>query len=663
MTSISMHDGRVVLHQADCRDVLRGMPDNSIDSVVTDPPYALVSIQKRFGKPGSSPAKDVYGRGAAGFMGKTWDTGEVAFSDEFWAEVLRVLKPGGHVVAFSGTRTYHRMAVAIEDAGFECRDMLSWVYGSGFPKSHDVSKGIDRVGGMPPSEQAELLRSRREAAGLSRDDLAAQVGCTPASVRDWEEGRARVAGGAVEHITPSKAYRAALADLLGYSADERRLVGVATDRRDDGTVYGVGHGGNLTSGGHTDAAAEWQGWGTALKPAHEPICLARKPLIGTVAENVLQHGTGALNIDGCRVNSGAVEKHVRTSTTTDANAMSGRSTGSTGSGEYLSGRWPANICHDGSEEVLAAFPTTGPSKSGKRNPNGKKDTNAFGDYGAQPDAIGGHDDNGGSAARFFYCAKASRADRDAGLDHHKIITIEGKEEWGSEGLKVQLRVDTGQSAIKVIGVSGAQNNNAGEWNTLLSGKESEDLYRLVLMSTTRTETKSTMSLKISNCSESSNTNENTPDVRSGTGSGGSRAGSAESGITYPITISERMASALGVSHAASQTLLQISAKDGRSSHPTVKPVSLCQWLCRLVTPPGGVILDPFMGSGSTGKAAVLEGFRFVGCEREDEYMPIATARIAWAIGAVSNEERPAKAAVAQQQPAANDNDLFSAVAA
>lgn len=169
-----------------CRDVLRGLADNSIDSVVTDPPYALVSIQKRFGKPGSAPAKDVYGRGAAGFMGKQWDTGEVAFSDEFWAEVLRVLKPGGHVVAFSGTRTYHRMAVAIEDAGFEIRDQLGWVYGSGFPKSHNQ------------------------------------------------------------------------------------------------------HG-------------DWEGWGTALKPAWEPIALARKPLTGTVAANLADWGVGAINVDGCRV--------------------------------------------------------------------------------------------------------------------------------------------------------------------------------------------------------------------------------------------------------------------------------------------------------------------------------------------------------------------------
>lgn len=442
MTSIAMHDGRVVLHQADCRDVLRGLPDNSIDSVVTDPPYALVSIQKRFGKPGSAPAKDVYGRGAAGFMGKTWDTGEVAFSDEFWAEVLRVLKPGGHVVAFSGTRTYHRMAVAIEDAGFEIRDQLGWVYGSGFPKSHNQ------------------------------------------------------------------------------------------------------HG-------------DWEGWGTALKPAWEPICLARKPLTGTVAANLAEWGVGALNVDGCRVaydmsdtNPATNPLHRKLAGYANGNAAD---TGSSsfslkdGSGERNPndlGRWPANIVHDGSDEVLAAFPDTksGLMKAGTvRAAQDVPGSVVYGVYGgdaAKADTYG----DSGSAARFFYAAKASRADRDAGLDH----------------------LPKGNN----MRVNGPRESEEAKFAT-------------------------------------------------------KRA----------------------------------------NTHPTVKPTSLCQWLCRLITPPGGVILDPFMGSGSTGKAAVLEGFQFIGCEREDEYMPIATARIAWAIGAASNEERPAKAAVAKQQPAANDNDLFSTVAA
>ncbi|MDX1032809.1 site-specific DNA-methyltransferase [Sinorhizobium medicae] len=420
-----------MLHQADCRDALRSLADNSIDSVVTDPPYALVSIQKRFGKPGSAPAKDVYGRGAAGFMGKQWDTGEVAFSEEFWAEVLRVLKPGGHVVAFSGTRTYHRMAVAIEDAGFEIRDQLGWVYGSGFPKSHNQ------------------------------------------------------------------------------------------------------HG-------------DWEGWGTALKPAWEPIALARKSLTGTVAANLAEWGVGAINVDGCRVEHGGAED-------TRRNAAGGDN-GLTGTGtfkirerraedqELHSGRWPANILHDGSEEVLAAFPDT---KSGSRKAG---EYGLMGYHGADAAPMPAIDGDSGSAARFFYCAKASRADRDAGLEAFPEVTVTG---------------------------GGGTNS------------EKSDAYGAV-------------------------------------------------------------------------------KANRRNVHPTVKPTTLMQWLCRLVTPPGGVVLDPFMGSGSTGKAAVLEGFQFFGCEREDEYMPIATARIAWAIGAVSaNDNKEERPSVAQQQPAANDNlpaDLFAGAA-
>ncbi|MBA8838150.1 DNA methyltransferase [Ochrobactrum sp. RH2CCR150] len=209
--------GDASLYQADCRDVLRSLADNSIDSIVTDPPYALVSIVKRFGKPGRAPAKgnEAYQRASAGFMGKTWDTGEVAFSEEFWRECLRVLKPGGHVVAFSGTRTYHRMAAAIEDAGFEIRDQLGWLYGSGFPKSHDVAKQIDKSAGF-----------WRGKAGAIKDKTVGQV-----------------------------------------------AKGTEYERTEKGEPI-------------TDEAREWLGWGTALKPAWEPIALARKALSGTVAANV-----------------------------------------------------------------------------------------------------------------------------------------------------------------------------------------------------------------------------------------------------------------------------------------------------------------------------------------------------------------------------------------
>lgn len=375
---------RSTIHVGDCLDVLRTMPDASVDSVVTDPPYGLA------------------------FMGKRWDY-DVP-SEAIWRECLRVLKPGGHLLAFAGTRTQHRMAVRIEDAGFEIRDMIAWVYGSGFPKSLDVSKAIDKAAG------AEREKVRKPCAATAYSSNAGNM-------RPWMER----------------------AQELGYTE---------------------------VDGGEpaTNAARQWQGWGTALKPALEPITVARKPLCGTVAENVQQHGTGALNVDGCRV---AAEK----------------ATGWKGDGSKLyegglsreggearpqdAGRWPANLIHDGSDEVLEQFP----------NSNGA----------------------GGSAARFFYCAKASKADRNAGCEH------------------LPLQVAGGMS--------------------------------------------------------------------------GRRDGSMGS-TTY-----------------------------NNNTHPTVKPTDLMRYLCRLVTPPGGVVLDPFMGSGSTGKAAVMEGFRFVGIELSPEYAEIARRRI------------------------------------
>lgn len=313
--------GRVVLRRGDSRDVLKTIPDNSIDSVVTDPPYALVSIVKRFGKPGSTPAKDgdVYARSSAGFMGQSWDTGETAFAAEFWAEVLRVLKPGGYVLAFSGTRTQHRMVCAIEDAGFEIRDQIGWAFGSGFPKSHDVEKSLIRV-----------------------------------------------------------------------------------DRE--------------------DVAADWSGWGSALKPAWEPICVARKPLIGTIAENVLTHGVGAINIDGCRVDAHARPLRELDAKATDSSVYVGRS-GQGGLGKGLDGgskavgttdvgRFPANLIHDGSDEVVTAFPDSagqqGDVRGTEQSRTGGVGTNCYGEYGRIASAAR---NDSGSAARFFYTAKADADDR------------------------------------------------------------------------------------------------------------------------------------------------------------------------------------------------------------------------------------------------------------
>jgi len=328
----------IKLLHGDCLDRLRELPDNSVDACVTDPPYGL------------------------SFMGKAWDY-DVPTVD-VWREVLRVLKPAGHLLAFAGTRTQHRMAVRIEDAGFEIRDMIAWVYGSGFPKSRNL----------------------------------------------------------------------------------------------DG---------------------DWQGWGTALKPALEPITMARKPFKGAVAANVLEYGTGAINVDGCRVEGAGPSglKPYTRSTTPVVYALGRAKEGKTVTyTDHPLGRWPANLIHDGSDEVVGLFPE---QKSGARaagSYRGTTGSNSLGDLGAfESDAIQA---SSGSAARFFYCAKATKVDREQG-----------------------------------------------------------------------------------------------------------------------------------------------------NGHPTVKPTELMRYLCRLVTPPGGIVLDPFMGSGSTGKAAVLEGFDFIGIEREPEYLEIARQRI------------------------------------
>lgn len=402
-------DGKVTLHAGDCRDVIRSLPDASIDCIVTDPPYALVSIVKRFGKEGAAPVKagDAYARASAGFMGKQWDTGEAAFAPEFWAECLRVLKPGGHVAAFSGTRTYHRLAIAIEDAGFEIRDQLAWAYGSGFPKSLDVSKALDKSEG--------IWRGRAKSAKSAKSANAA-------------------------------------------------MSGPNYERTEKGDPI-------------TDAARDWQGWGTALKPAWEPICLARKPLIGTVAANVLAHGTGAINVDGCRVGlEGGTSKSASKSATVSVGGYLNAKAGV----PIDAGRHPANMLHDGSPEVLACFP--GANGSVQR-------TGVLGEFAGQCQVTMGHNDSGGSAARFFYSAKADASDR--------------------------------------IGFK----------------------------------------------------------------------------------------------------------------HPTVKPVDLMQWLCRLITPPGGVVLDPFAGTGTTGEAAFREGFSAILIEREEEYRADIAKRMAFAVSSIASRKR------------------------
>ena len=384
--------------QGDSLSVLPTLPDNSVDSIVTDPPYEL------------------------GFMGKSWDRSGIANNVNLWKECLRVLKPGGHLLAFSGSRTYHRMTCAIEDAGFEVRDQIMWVYGSGFPKSLNVSKAIDKAAG-----------AEREVVGFSAHKPGISGGRT--SGEDMADF-----GKAAEHV--------------------------------------------VITAPATALAKQWDGWGTALKPAHEPICVARKPLAKgfTVADNVVEFGTGAINVDGCRVWTETITQHGRNEGF--SGSMSGKNYAQESGTNRHTGRWPANLIHDGSPEVTEGFPQTGGGKfsfHGSRNISGASRSFGIFDQSEKnaPDNYG----DSGSASRFFYCAKAGKKDRDEGL--------------------------------------AARANN----------------------------------------------------------------------------------------------------------HPTVKPTALMAYLVRLVTPPGGTVLDPFTGSGSTGKAAIREGFSFLGVELTPEYIPIATARI------------------------------------
>lgn len=356
------HDGRCVLHAGDCLDVLRSLPADSVDACVTDPPYHLTSIVRRFGAPDAAAAIDysarragatgAYARASRGFMGKQWDGGDIAFRAELWREVWRILKPGGYCLAFSATRTYHRMACAIEDAGFEIRDLIAWLYGSGFPKSHDVSKAIDKAMGVEGSYGAPKS--------------AAQAG--------WIKRGALRAGGGHE----------------GYQRpwmDDGEAVERAARRYQPGSPE----------------AAAWQGWGTALKPALEPVCFARKPFSEkTVAANVLAHGVGALNIDACRIDFA-------------------------GEDDTAPGRWPANVAHDGSDAVRALFPF---DASRPRAPSTFR-AEAYkglgedgGAFAIRARAMAGiHRGDAGSAARYFYSAKAGADDR-IGSKHPTVKPVD-----------------------------------------------------------------------------------------------------------------------------------------------------------------------------------------------------------------------------------------------
>lgn len=433
-----MHTGEqltdsVTLYCGDCLDILQTLPECSVDSVVCDPPYHLTSIVNRFGSDNAAPAKvgktGAYARASAGFMGKKWDGGDIAFQVETWRRVLRVLKPGGHLLAFGGTRTYHRMACAIEDAGLEIRDSLQFLYGSGFPKSHDVSKGIDKTNGVQVGWFGPWLKRWRAERGIAQKDIAelfpSKTGGKTGCVANWELG----------FNLPTPDQFNLICSTFGLPFDsleaaEREIVGTQS-----GTLLAVAPGQNNDRSAVTldvttpksGAAKELDGWGTALKPAAEPIVMARKPLSeSTVAANVLKWGTGALNIDGARVRYESAEDAAAAAQRmgqSDTQLMAGlagiqaapdqdkvAASLENWNEKAKLGRWPANVIHDGSDEVVGAFPDAPGQQRSVGPANGAKSSiNVYGDYGPR-EQFDPRDDSG-SAARFFYTAKADSDDR------------------------------------------------------------------------------------------------------------------------------------------------------------------------------------------------------------------------------------------------------------
>lgn len=503
---------KVTLLKGDCLQKLKELEDNSVDSVVTDPPYEI------------------------GFMGKGWDDSGIANNPELWKEVLRVLKPGGHLLSFSHSRTYHRQAVAVEDAGFEIRDQIMWIYGSGFPKSHNIGKAVDKIQG-----------NEREVVG--------------------EKVRGSVEEGLKNGVTYSKA-----------NPNNNALFGYGTEI--------------ITKGN-----SPYEGWGTALKPAHEPIVMARKPFKGNVANNVLEWGTGGINVDGCRIGfedtpNPATNPKYRKEQNYKMPEKGQESNGSvsftSSKNEYdTSGRFPANIIFECTCDTTHTKPApksghwpkgktkgfgefgggessyegVGPKEEGnmvihtnpncpcyildeqsgkslsKKRTNFKKDNTIWQENTGETDTMaGGYNDVGG-ASRFFYCPKSSKKDR-------------------NEGMPEQVPQFTGRPRREDGSVI-YKETHPEEWAEVMKTKPRKEKTSL----------------------------------------------------------------------AASEEILQPTTKGTMNTHPTVKPTDLMAYLIRLITPKGGIVLDPFMGSGSTGKAAVREGMSFIGIEREDEYMEIAKSRI------------------------------------
>jgi DNA modification methylase len=540
-------------------DLLPTLADNSINAIVTDPPYGLGNpdpdyIIKAIQQWASGDRSHI--PEGKGFMGKSWDS--FVPPPAIWDECLRVLKPGGHLLAFAGTRTYDLMGISIRMAGFEIRDSIGWVYGSGFPKSLDISKAIDKNNGkfkVDFSDFGNYVKECRESKGYSRKQLDEIMGTNTAV--SWWEGRAAgvqlPSKETYNRLKPILEMDNRFDSLIDWAEAEREVIGKGSSTliAKSGT-YAITNGEagevweakdyNITAPS-TPEAKQWQGWGTALKPALEPIVVARKPLIGTVAENVLTHGTGGLNIDASRIRMqegekvspfGSPTKSIGGLLNNGVVPQDKQKLEASYEKTNTEGRWPANLILDEyTAELLDE--QSGLSKDGtavKRNSAGNNIFSSTPKPTADDLGYGGQ----GGASRFFYVAKASKRDRNEGLEE-------------------------------------------------LLEKSAADMVDR----------------------EPYSAGMNSPRAGAGRTSG------------------------------------------AKNFHPTVKPTALMQYLVKLVTPPGGTVLDPFTGSGSTGKAAILEGFDFIGIELTEDYWPIIEGRL---------KHAEAKVAEAKENIEAQPQGLF-----
>ena len=646
------------IHIGDCLETLRTLPDNSVDSIVTDPPYGLSKEPDMAEVLRHWLAGDDYQHKGSGFMGKTWDS--FVPGPAIWRECLRVLKPGGHLLAFFGTRTQDMGTLAIRLAGFEIRDSISWVYGSGFPKSMDVSKAIDKA------EDYKLQAAHRRAwveavqeAGLS----------LPGNSRhDWTVG---------EHAPGNKWWAEFEAWLPGLSGEKREAIErivVGKGFKPRPTFHTADIGGEAEANEYaittaaTDAARQWEGWGTALKPAHEPITFARKPLAKghTVAANVLAHGTGALNIDGCRVEPTGESRERAGEASQDRRYTEAGGTNFAAKpgihGGDPAGRWPANLIHDGSDEVVALFPAeavaAAPVMGTEPTANGFSGPVKY--SGMRERVAGAFHGDSGSAARFF---KQFEVTDDVWLANlSPALSVE-------RNLSLQELADAIAQSDAVTSAlpEGIALSAATEPSTSVTPSESRLIATAVIQAIPRFVTASLLGplhdvlilspspVKLVARREQIGTTTITASLSLSAGSAasitfsimpksseaGAKASKPSPGkFIYCAKASrkdrnEGLPSSDQPAVATNATMRERedanwSARNG-NFHPTVKPTDLMAYLCRLVTPPGGVVLDPFMGSGSTGKAAIREGFRFIGCELLPEYGDIARARLFTAV--------------------------------